>query len=311
MTHEHDDGLTDEERAAIQEDEGSGTGDEGKGEGDEGGDGDGDAGAASEDKGGEGKGDDAAGDDKGDAGDAGGRSGEEGGKGDDAGDGEDKAPADDKQEGAPILVVQPPADVEAKLTEIATAKSDLATKFDDGDITAKEYQTELDKLAKQEREVEWSMREAELAGKLESQRQANEWKSTVDSFIRENPRYSPAKSESMYKLLDLEVRRVAVTDEFKGRNDSEAGRAILKRAHENLAKELGFDAKPPAKDGKKQEGKDLKLPPSLDKLPASEHSDTSGGKYATLDRLAATDPIAYEEALMKLPEAERNAYLAA
>ena len=40
-------------------------------------------------------------------------------------------------------------------------------------------------------------------------------------------------------------------------------------------------------------------------------NDTDGGRFAVLDRLAATDPIAYEDALAKMPEAERNAYMAA
>lgn len=303
--NEIDDGLTDEERAALalEEDE-EGAGD-GENNNEEGGDND-----ASKDDAGDG--DSAAAGDPaqdGDGGkeaaasDQGGAAGAE----DDAGEQGGEAGV---SESGPILIVQPPADADAKLAEISAQKGELLTKFDDGDITAKEYQTELDKLNKQERDIEFAINEAKLAEKIESQRQANEWKATVDAFIATNQRYNPEKSEAMYKLLDLEVRRVATTDEFKGRTDSAAGREILQKAHENLAAQLGFEAKPKAKQDK-QPVKKPELPPNLAKVPAAEQNDTNGGKYAVLDRLATTDPIRYEDELMKLSEAERNAYLAA
>lgn len=289
-----DDGLTDEERAALNEDDGDGAGD-GAGEGGTNNEGGGDGGEAG-----------AAGDGDG-ATDGAAAAGAAGAGGDQGGEPNTEQPAGQAAETAPILIAQAPADADAKLTEIATKKEELLTKFDDGDITAKEFQKELDALAKQEREIERAQDKAQIAADMEAQRQANDWKTTVDAFIRDNARYNPEKNESMYKLLDLEVRRVATTDEFKGRSDSAAGREILQRAHELLAKELGFEAKPQAKP----QAKKPDLPPNLAKVPASEQNDTNGGKYAVLDRLAQNDPIAYEEALMKLPEGERNAYLAA
>ena len=300
----HDDGLTDEERAALELDDGD-SGNAGAG----GDDGD----AAGEDGAKASAGADGAGDDAG-AGDgadgkAGAADGADASAGSDAG-ATDK-PAVETAESAPILVAQAPEDAEAKLAEIASAKESLITKFDEGDITAKEYQAELDKLLKKERSIEWSVEKAKLAGEIEAQRQANEWKSTVNAFISENPRYDPEKAPSMYKLLDLEVRRVATTDEFKNRTDSAAGREILAKAHENLAKELGFaPAKTEEKKPAPPAGKKPDTVPSLHATPASDVNDTNGGKYAVLDRLAATDPIRYEEELMKLSDSERNAYLA-
>ena len=294
---EIDDGLTDEERAALEEDEGSTDAGNGEGEGDGAGEG-----AA-------GEGDDGAG--EGEGGDAG--NGDDAGAGEGAG--ENAAAAGDSgtektglDTSAPILVVNAPEDAEGKLQEISTKKEELLAKFDDGDITTKEYQAELDALNKQEREVEWGIEKAKLAAEIEAQRQANDWKATVDNFIRENPRFSPEKSPSMYQLLDIEVRRVAGLDEFKNRTDPAAGREILAKANENIAKDLGFEAAKPA--GNKTPANKPNLPPNLANIPAADQNDTQGGKYAVLDRLAGSDPIAYEEALMKLPEADRNAYLA-
>lgn len=300
---ELEDGLTDEERAALAEDEGENTDTGTEGAGDEG-------------AGDEGAGDEGAGDDEGaENGDGSDANGDDAGTGDAAGtnappDNADAAaeqPAGEATQSAPILVVDAPADAAAKLTEISTKKDELFTKFDDGDITAKEYQAGLDALNKQERDIELDIREAKLAEKMEAQRQANDWKATVDAFIAKNPRYSPEKSQSMYQLLDLEVRRVAGMDEFKNRSDAAAGREILAKAHENIAKDLGFDAKPAVKQPPAKKPDAI---PSLHGTPAADQSDVSGGKYAVLDRLASNDPLAYEEALMKLPEGERNAYLA-
>lgn len=286
---EIDDGLTDEERAALEDEEGGddeGGGDENEDTGtDDSGDDDADAGA-----------DDEAADDAG-------QQNAEGGESDAGQQGGEAA------ESAPIFVAQPPEGADTKLAEIATQKDELFSKFDDGDITAKEYQAELDKLNKQEREIEWGIEKAKLAAEMEAQRQANEWKSTVEQFIRDNPRYSPEKNDRLYKLLDMEVRQVAVSDEFKGRTDATAGREILQKAHENIAEALGFEAKPQT-NKPNQKIKKPDLPPNLANVPAADQNDTNGGKYAVLDRLAANDPIGYEEALMKLSESERNAYLA-
>lgn len=216
---------------------------------------------------------------------------------------------------APVFVAEVPADAEAKLADIASKKEALITQFDDGDITAKEYQKELDGLMKEERQIELAVHEAQLASKMEQQRQQNEWTATVNGFITENPRYNPQTSPRMYQMLDMEVRAVASSDEFKSRTDSTAGRLILQRAHENLAKELGFEAKPagqqPAAKEKAKPVPKPELPPSLHSAPAAEANDVTGGKYAVLDRLASTDPLAYEERLMKLSDAEREAYLSA
>ena len=69
------------------------------------------------------------------------------------------------QQSAPILVAPPPEDATAKLAEIDSKKDALLTQFDDGDITAREYQKQLDALAKEERSIERAQDRAELAAK--------------------------------------------------------------------------------------------------------------------------------------------------
>ena len=94
-----------------------------------------------------------------------------------------------------------------------------------------------------------------------------------------------------------------MTEEGKAMN----GAQILAKSHANLI-EAGMIKAP----GKPAAGKAPKpnLPPNLARVPASESNDTSGGRFASLDRLAATDPMAYEDKLMALSDADRRAYLA-
>jgi len=210
--------------------------------------------------------------------------------------------AEASQAAAPILVVESPSDADDKLKAIATEKEDLITKFDDGEITAKEYQQQLDALAKQEREIERALERAALAAEMEQQRLKNEWTATVNAFIESNPVYK--ENARLYRALDQEVRDVANSEEGK----TMSGARILAKAHENLAQAFGFAAK--SADKGKSAAPKADLPPSLHGVPAADANDVTGGKYAALDRLASTNPIAYEEALMKLPDSERDAYLA-
>lgn len=270
---DHDDGLTDEERAALQ---------------------DGDEDAASEL--------DEAADDQGDEpGDASDKDDESAQADDEPATAQGEPAAEIKEPAtAPILVVDSPADADDKLKAIATQKEDLITKYDDGDITAKEYQQQLDALFKQEREIERTMERAALAAEMEQQRLKNEWTSTVNAFIESNPVYKD--NARLYRALDQEVRDVANSDEGK----TMTGARILAKAHENLAQAFGLQTTKPST----QKAPKADAPPSLHGVPAADTNDVTGGKYAALDRMASNNPLAYEEALMKLSEDERNSYLA-
>ena len=205
--------------------------------------------------------------------------------------------------GAPLLVAEAPEDAAAQLESISSKKEELITQFDDGDITAKEYQQQLDALAKQEREIERALDKAEIAAEMEKQRKYNEWVSTVNGFLDTNKVYKD--NPRLYRALDQEVKDVAATPEAANWD----GNQILKKAHENLSEAFGLGKAAPAADGKPGKTKP-NLPPNLAKVPAADTNDMGAGKYAALERLAAENPIAYEEHLAKMPDAERDAYLA-
>lgn len=206
----------------------------------------------------------------------------------------------------PILVAPALEDADTRLAEIATKKDALLTQFDDGDITAREYQKQLDALAKEERQIEFQQHEANLAAKLEQQRLQNEWTSTCNTFVEAHPIYKD--NARLYKALDAEVRELAAKPETA----NWTGQRFLDEAHKNLKSAFGFaEAETGKPQAKTKYDPTANLPPNLAKVPAADIESTTGGKYAVLDRLASSDPLAYEEALAKMPDAERNAYLSA
>lgn len=216
-----------------------------------------------------------------------------------------ETPPDDEDQpttGNPILVAPPPADAEAKLTDIATKKDALLTQFDDGDITARDYQKQLDSLNREERQIERDVHEAKLAEKMEQQRLQNDWTTTCNTFVEQHAVYKD--NPRLYRALDAEVRELAAKPETA----TWSGQKFLDEAHKNLKAAFGFqEADAPAAN--KQPRRDL--PPNLAKVPAAEVNDTDGNRFAVLDRMASSDPLGYEEALSKMSQADRDAYLSA
>lgn len=208
----------------------------------------------------------------------------------------------------PILVVPAPEGADEKLKQIDADKKSLIAQFDDGDITAAEYQSKLDTLNREERKIEREVDAHQMAVKMEDQRLKNDWISTVQGFLATpgNERYNTNKH--LYNALDQEVREIAKAE------PNLTGAAILAKANANLATAFGFDAKtekPVVPKAETPAKKDLKLPPTLAKTPSAEANETSGNKYAALDRLQQSDPIKYEAEVAKMSDAERDAYMAA
>jgi hypothetical protein len=227
----------------------------------------------------------------------------DGGNGDDA---EEEVGKDSvATEFQPLLDADAPEDAAEQLEAIARQKEELVQKFDDGELTAKEYQLELDKLAKREREIEQAQFKARLAQEMAEQQQRNAWLATVNQFLSEHAEYR--QYPLRYKALDLAVRELAAQEENQGLS----GREILEKAHEQIVEQFGLAR---AEDDLKPEGKKrrkIEAPPTLANVPAASATETEDGRWAKLDRLMETDPERYERELAKLSDADREAYLAA
>jgi hypothetical protein len=216
----------------------------------------------------------------------------------------------------PILVAEAPADADAKLKEIGEKKGELLDQFDNGDITAKEYQSQLDVLNRDERTIERQVEKAQTAADMNAQQQKNTWLGQVQDFTsKDHPEYGTSRSRWM--ALDTFVKEIANDPA----NAQLSGQQILAKAHEMVVADLGAAPAGAKKDdtrklddkaGKPLKGAKVVPPQTLAKVPAADHNELEeNGRWAALDRIADSDPIAYEDQLMKLSNADRDAYLAA
>ncbi|KQV27858.1 hypothetical protein ASC97_05705 [Rhizobium sp. Root1203] len=217
-------------------------------------------------------------------------------------------PVDEPEERAPSWIL--PADLTAKMKDIKDQRAALAEKFDEGELTAKEYNEALAPLEDQADELKTRQISAQVARTTAIENWVGR---DVPAFMSDHPEY--ARSEFLRNALDAEVKALQSTA------INPLNPKILEQAHAKISGEITSafktDTVPGAGKGKQTETtKPTKKrgdpPPTLAHIPAADPTDTDdGGEFAHLDRaLAKNDSLAYEKALAALPEAKREQYLA-
>jgi len=292
LTEEQLEGLSEEERAALEDEDDA----KGKGEGD-GGDTDDDKGNT-----GEGEGDD---DDKGKAQDGGDRNGD---PGTDEGAGSDKSDAGAAENVAPVNspLFKLDAGADGKTLEgIAEELETLDEKFEQGDIALKDYNAQRDALnqAKFRLEMYKDMNE-----QVANQTVENNWKAAQQEFFAENKEYreNPVLNAAYAHV----VNGLLATEEGKKLTD----RQLLTKAKETVEESLGIvrekgkdkgDAgKAALEAAKRKEAEKGRDNASLSKMLLAE-SQEIGDRFDALDKLNGED---FENAIAALSESERKAY---
>ena len=222
--------------------------------------------------------------------------------GDDQGDG-----AETKEEFTtqpkPLFNTEIPADIQAQRTEIDEKEDALDKQFDEGDITFSEHKKALREINQQRNALDRAELKAELAAEAYQTQIDNSWQASQTAFFASHPELNTANEVQM-TALDHLVRQEtkAVLD-----NGGVIGVPELERAYAKFKQAFNI-----ADSAPKQQQKQVKtpnngiVPPNLGTLPAATANDTDDGKFAALDRLEGT---AYEDALAKLTDAQRDEYL--
>lgn len=215
------------------------------------------------------------------------------------------------QEIAPPLRAQAPDNAAELLEGLNQQQEALAAKFDDGDITAKEYREELERLAAQREEIRWTQRKAELSAEMLDNAKREAWNKEVNEFMTSGPGAAIARSQGQMVAFDNIVRQVTADPA----NQSLSDRAQLHKAFrlykEDMQRTYGVDLDAGATQTQQQaqkpaaERQPRAVVPTLANVPASEPETLEQGKFTALDRLAATDPLAFEKAISRMTEAER------
>lgn len=276
-------GLTAEERAALEEDDGTETDEEEDDETESGDETEADAGddAAEGADDGEQQADDSA---------------------DDSDEG-DESGAERSQQQGPILVAEAPEKAEERLGEIKTAKAELRKKYDDGDMTFDEYESQVEALDDERMEIRLALKEAETAAKIEHQRQVNEREAQINGFLAEIG-VKRDFSDLRFAALDNAVKIIANQEG----NANLGVREILEKAYGLCVEQGVIQKKADKAEEKPRTRKPIATVPNLARVPAAEQTDTDdGNRFAYIDRIA--DPVAREKAFQKLSPADQEAYL--
>lgn len=220
------------------------------------------------------------------------------------GDGEGEK-LDDPIKPTPLFKAELPADIEAKRTALDTQEDGLVKKFDEGDITFAEYNKELRSLNRERADLDRAELKAELAKEAQQSQVEQTWQTTANTFVAEHPLIS--KNETTWSSFDAIVRRVTAETMQKGEQPS---RRDLEKAYKQWTEDLGITDAGIQKSQSKQKKQNI-VPPNLGKVPAATANDTDDGKFAHLDRLAESDPLAFEAALAKMSDAQRDEYMQA
>ena len=221
--------------------------------------------------------------------------------GDDQGDG-----AETKEEFTtqpkPLFNTEIPADIQAQRTEIDEKEDALDKQFDEGDITFSEHKKALREINQQRNALDRAELKAELAAEAYQTQIDNSWQATQTAFLASHPELNTANEVQM-TALDHLVRQETKATLDKG---GSIGVPELERAYTKYKQAFNIEAAAPKQAKAPSAKNEGVVPPNLGKLPAATANDTDDGKFAHLDRL---EGVAFEDALAKLSDAQRDEYL--
>ena len=221
--------------------------------------------------------------------------------GDDQGDG-----AETKEEFTtqpkPLFNTEIPADIQAQRTEIDEKEDALDKQFDEGDITFSEHKKALREINQQRNALDRAELKAELAAEAYQTQIDNSWQASQTAFFASHPELNTANEVQM-TALDHLVRQETKATLDKG---GSIGVPELERAYTKYKQAFNIEAAAPKQAKAPAAKNEGVIPPNLSKLPAATANDTDDGKFAHLDRL---EGVAFEDALAKLSDAQRDEYL--
>lgn len=203
-------------------------------------------------------------------------------------------------------------ELKAKYDDIDKREEELIEKFEEGDLTTREYNAQLRALNKERGDLDWLQRKDELNRESVEQLVVRQWTADINAFLPDHPEIS--ENEENWNSFDVVLRQVTAVRMAEGKP---YGTPELERAYRIWADERGIAPTKPAKEEPKQEQKQeqqpkqqkaLDIPPTLAKVPAAAPEDTDDGKFAALDRMAESDPQKFQETIARMSADEYDAY---
>lgn len=235
-----------------------------------------------------------------------------------AADGADADAADNKEGAAdaPVVVAdefrpefkaERPEGITEKLAELDTQTKELLAKFKEGQIELPEFMAQKDAIDAEKTKLALADAQAQWAENQNADMQAQRWKWEQERFFGQE-KAAIYKDPIVLAALNASVQQISA-DPANAKKPmgfflEEADRQIRKRFN------MGGEPPPAAKDNKPANRQpDLSnVPKTLAQLPAAEMAETGSDEFAYLEKL---DGIALEQALRKLTPEQEARYLGA
>ena len=221
----------------------------------------------------------------------------------DGGEGGDAEPQEQiMAQPKPLFNADLPADIEAQRTALDEKEAAIDQQYDEGDILFTEHKQALRDINKQRNALDRAELKAELAAEAYQTQIENSWQASQTAFFASHPELNTANEVQM-TALDHLVRQETKATLDKG---GSIGVPELERAYTKYKQAFNIEAAAPKQAKAPSAKNEGVIPPNLGKLPAATANDTDDGKFAHLDRL---EGVAFEDALAKLSDAQRDEYL--
>lgn len=201
----------------------------------------------------------------------------------------------------------------ARLEAIEAEKDALYNKFDEGELSAAEMKAQMKALDAEDRLLTVRKSETERYEAAFETR----WENDVKGWMADHAEVRtaiavPANLESFDKIVRAYTSS-ALSDGLSNAEILDRALDEFNRRHPDVIPAPEDKPKPKAEHPAdvKRRANPPKAVPTLSHIPASDIMDTSEGKVAALDGLAARDPERHEEQLLRMSEADRDRYLQA
>ena len=221
----------------------------------------------------------------------------------DGGEGGDAEPQEQLMaQPKPLFNADLPADIEAQRTALDEKEAAIDQQYDEGDILFTEHKQALRDINKQRNALDRAELKAELAAEAYQTQIDNSWQASQEAFFSAHPEFK-IDNEAKWAAFDQLVKNETKSVLDKG---GVVGVPELERAYTKYKQAFNIEAASPKQAKAPAAKNEGVVPPNLGKLPAATANDTDDGKFAHLDRL---EGVAFEDALAKLSDAQRDEYL--
>ena len=209
----------------------------------------------------------------------------------------------------PRYEAQLPSDFEDQVKALADQERELKAQFKDGDIDFDEYEEQRDTILTQREALTISRAKAEIATEMQAQTAAQQWQANIDSFLTNSAKQEGGidyrNDEAMANDLDQFVKVLA---KMESNNDkpmewflTEADKRV--KALHGMAVPAKRETVADAAD--KRKANVSGVPKSLAQVPGGSGPGDVDGEFSSMDALYGDD---LEAAIAKMTPAQRERY---